>query len=94
MRPVYGHPIAGSWLKIGTGIYELLDSRGVKWTSIDPVTFANAGEKTPFSQLLMWIGVKYKTLPSRMQWLPPTPSRVSSVKPASPRPRSFFASRR
>jgi len=62
VRPVYGHPIADSWFKIGTDIYKSLDSRGVKWTSIDPVTFANAGEKTPFCRLLMWIGVKHKTL--------------------------------
>ena len=61
-RPVYGHPIAGSWLKIGTDIYKSLDSCGVKWTSIDPVAFADAGEKMPFCQLLIWIGVKYKTL--------------------------------
>lgn len=62
MRPIYGHPIADSWLKIGTDIYKLLDSRSVKWTSIDPVAFANAGEKTPFCPLLIWIGVRHKTL--------------------------------
>jgi len=61
-RPVYGHPIADSWLRIGMDIYKLLDSRSVKWTSIDPVAFANAGEKTPFCPLLMWIGVKHETL--------------------------------
>jgi hypothetical protein len=63
VRPVYGHPIAGSWLKIGTDIYKYLDSFSVKWTSIDPVAFTNAGEKTPFCRLLMWIGVKHETLP-------------------------------
>ncbi|KAG8797913.1 hypothetical protein FRC17_007607, partial [Serendipita sp. 399] len=61
-RPVYGHPIAGSWLKIGMDIYKCLDSFSVMWTSIDPVAFANAGEKTPFCPLLMWIGVKPNTL--------------------------------
>ena len=61
-RPVYGHPIAGSWLKIGTDIYKFLDSCSVMWTSIDPVAFANAGEKTPFCPLIMWIGVKHETL--------------------------------
>ncbi|KAG8893234.1 hypothetical protein FRB99_002117, partial [Tulasnella sp. 403] len=61
-RPIYGHPIADSWLKIGADIYKLLDSRNVKWTSIDPVAFANAGEKTPFCPLLMWIGVRHETL--------------------------------
>ena len=61
-RPVYGHPIADSWLKIGTDIYKFLDSCSIMWTSIDPVAFANAGEKTPFCSLLMWIGVKHETL--------------------------------
>lgn len=36
-------PIAGSWLKICTEIYEFLDSCSIKWTSIDPVAFANPG---------------------------------------------------
>ena len=62
-RPVYDHPIAGSWLKIGADIYNFLDSRSVKWTSVDPVAFADAGEKTPFFRLLIWIGVKRETLP-------------------------------
>ncbi|KAG0634813.1 hypothetical protein HOY80DRAFT_1012275 [Tuber brumale] len=60
--PVYGHPIANDWLKIGTDIYQALDALDVKWTSIDPVAFANAGEKKPFCSLLMWIGVKHETL--------------------------------
>ncbi|KAG8891324.1 hypothetical protein FRC01_014764 [Tulasnella sp. 417] len=61
-RPVYAHPIAGSWLKIGTDIYKFLDSSSVMWTSIDPVAFANAGEEKPFCPLLMWIGVKHESL--------------------------------
>lgn len=61
-RPVYGHPIASSWLEIGTDIYKYLDSCSVKWTSIDPVAFANTGEKTPFCPLLMWIGVQHEIL--------------------------------
>ncbi|KAJ3567822.1 hypothetical protein NP233_g6112 [Leucocoprinus birnbaumii] len=59
---VDGHPIANSWPKIGADFYKLLDSRRAKWTSIDPVSFANAGEKTPFCKLLIWISVKHKTL--------------------------------
>ncbi|PWW80501.1 hypothetical protein C7212DRAFT_361520 [Tuber magnatum] len=61
-RPVYGHPIAKNWLKIGTDIYQALDALGVKWTSIDPIAFAEAGEKTPFCPLLIWIGVQHETL--------------------------------
>lgn len=62
LRPVYGHPIAGSWRKIGTEISKYLDSCSVMWTSIDPVAFANAGEKIPFCPFLVWIGVKHDTL--------------------------------
>ncbi|PWW76384.1 hypothetical protein C7212DRAFT_357329 [Tuber magnatum] len=61
-RPVYGHRIANKWLDIGTEIYTALDTLGVKWTSIDPVAFANAGEKMSFCPLLIWIGVKHETL--------------------------------
>ena len=61
-RPVHGHHITHSWLKIGREICELLDSRSVKWTSVDPVAFANIGEKTPFCPFLLWIGVKPRTL--------------------------------
>jgi hypothetical protein len=32
------------------------------WTSIDPVAFADAGEKMPFCPLLIWIGVRPETL--------------------------------
>jgi hypothetical protein len=54
-RPVYGHDIASSWIRIGTDIVICLDSRGIRWTSIDPVAFANAGEKVPFCQLMLWM---------------------------------------
>ena len=63
-RPAYDHPIANSWLEIGTDIHRFLDSRNVRWTSIDPVAFANANaeDDTPFCPLLVWIGVQPKTL--------------------------------
>ncbi|KAI6145484.1 hypothetical protein BKA82DRAFT_129538 [Pisolithus tinctorius] len=61
-RPVYDHPIADQWHAIGTSIYQFLDSKGVKWTSIDPVGFAEEGEVEPFCPLLMWIGVHPKSL--------------------------------
>ncbi|KAI5804629.1 hypothetical protein DFH27DRAFT_384356 [Peziza echinospora] len=61
-RPVYGHPITSAWHTVGTALYQALDACGVKWTSIDPVAFANAGERTPFCPLLMWIGVQHGTL--------------------------------
>lgn len=61
-RPVYDHPIADQWCTIGTSIYKLLDLRGVKWTSIDPVAYAEAEKVVPFCPLLMWIGVQPESL--------------------------------
>jgi hypothetical protein len=61
-RPVYDHSIADQWHVIGTSIYQFLDSQGVKWTSIDPVAFAEEGRVKPFCPLLMWIGVYPQSL--------------------------------
>lgn len=65
-RPVYDHPISDRWERIGTQIYELLDSHDVKWTSIDPIAIANTDmniEDMPFfCPFLLWIGVKQDTL--------------------------------
>ncbi|KAI9442962.1 hypothetical protein H4582DRAFT_1921557 [Lactarius indigo] len=61
-RPVYDHPIADQWHAIGTSIYQLLDSQAIKWTSIDPVAFAEQGQVKPFCPLLVWIGVYPESL--------------------------------
>ena len=60
-RPVCDHPMQDRWLGIGNLICEHLDSRAVKWSSIDPVRFAEA-EKEAFSALYLWIGVIPGTL--------------------------------
>lgn len=39
-RPVCSHAIAPVWDQLGKKIYEHFDSIGLKWTSIDPVRFA------------------------------------------------------
>ncbi|KAF9048851.1 hypothetical protein BJ165DRAFT_1343224 [Panaeolus papilionaceus] len=62
MRPVYDHPIAEQWEDIGESIYALLDSQNVRWTSMDPVGFAEEGVEKPFCSLLIWIGVYPKSL--------------------------------
>ncbi len=46
-RPVYDHPIADQWHAIGTKIYQFLDTQSIKWTSIDPVAFAEEGGGNP-----------------------------------------------
>ncbi|KAJ3825590.1 hypothetical protein F5880DRAFT_215325 [Lentinula raphanica] len=57
----YDHPIQDNWSNIGKRLYTLLDDKKVRWTSIDPVVFADAGEE-PFCPLLLWIGVEPASL--------------------------------
>ncbi|RPB01611.1 hypothetical protein L873DRAFT_1803394 [Choiromyces venosus 120613-1] len=57
-RPVYRHAIGPTWLSIGKRIYHDLESIGVKWTSINPLAYADAGEAKPFCSLILSIGVK------------------------------------
>ena len=47
--------------ELGERVYALLDDKGARWTSIDSLAFAEAGEPT-FSPLLIWIGVEPKSL--------------------------------
>ncbi|KAI6163349.1 hypothetical protein EDD17DRAFT_1776098 [Pisolithus thermaeus] len=60
-RGVHGHPMQATWCELGEHVYTLLDDQGVRWTSIDPLAFAEAGKKT-FSPLLIWIGVEPESL--------------------------------
>jgi hypothetical protein len=59
-RPIYTHPIAPVWHELGQQIYEYFDSIDLKWTSIDPVCFAEVGEET--GPLYLWVGVMPRTL--------------------------------
>ena len=61
-RPVYGHAIGQAWLSIGKRIYNKLDSIGVKWTSINPLAYADAGEAKPFCSLIISMGVMPQSL--------------------------------
>lgn len=59
-RPICIHPIAPVWRKLGQEIYEYFDSVGLKWTSIDPVRFAEVGKEA--GPLFLWVGVMPRTL--------------------------------
>ena len=59
-RPICNHPIQKVWEDLGEVVYKLLDSRGLRWTSIDPVCFAEEGGKA--GPLHLWIGVEPKSL--------------------------------
>ncbi|KAJ7781877.1 hypothetical protein DFH07DRAFT_949569 [Mycena maculata] len=61
-RPVYGHAIGSTWRSIGESIHQCLDSMSVRWTFINPLAYANAGEAKPFSPLILSVGVKPHSL--------------------------------
>ena len=61
-RPVYSHTIGPTWRSIAEEIYQYLDSISLKWTSINPLAYANAGEAKPFCALILSIGVKPHSL--------------------------------
>ncbi|KAG7096384.1 hypothetical protein E1B28_003828 [Marasmius oreades] len=63
LRAVNGHPITKFWPNIRANIGKCLTSRRIKWSSVDAIGFANAGEKKPFCPLLVWLGVLPNTLP-------------------------------
>jgi len=60
-RPVCIHAISSVWHEVGERIFKYFDSIGLKWTSIDPVRFAETSIyqsvlNTP-SPLFLWVGV-------------------------------------
>ncbi|KAI0056985.1 hypothetical protein BV25DRAFT_1831617 [Artomyces pyxidatus] len=61
-RPVYRHAIGRTWLSIGKRICDDLDSTGVKWTSVNPLAYADAGQAEPFCPFILSIGVQPRSL--------------------------------
>ena len=62
VRPIYSHAIGSTWLSTGNLIYDFLDTKGILWTSIDPLAYANEGESKPFCPFIVSIGVKPDSL--------------------------------
>jgi hypothetical protein len=61
-RGVHNHPMQTFWSATGgNSVCDILDDKGVIWTSVDCVIFADAGQ-TKFSPLLIWIGIEPKSL--------------------------------
>lgn len=60
--PVCKHPIQAVWLTLGEKIYKLLDSLGVRWTTIDPGRFTDAEKRWEADSLYIWIGVLPRSL--------------------------------
>lgn len=59
-RPVCNHEIAAVWHELGERIYKYFDSIELKWTSIDPIRFAEEGKEP--GPLFIWVGVLPGTL--------------------------------
>ncbi|KAG8952880.1 hypothetical protein FRC04_003329 [Tulasnella sp. 424] len=61
LRPVFGHKLNIVWKDLGPKVYQLLDSQGVLWTTIDAVRFLKVGEEA-VGPVVLWIGVAPETL--------------------------------
>ncbi|KAH9009672.1 hypothetical protein EDB83DRAFT_452123 [Lactarius deliciosus] len=59
-RPVCNHPIQAVWHTVGGQVYKFLDSIEVKWSTIDPVRFAEEGGEA--GPLYLWVGVDPRSL--------------------------------
>ena len=59
-RPICKHPIQAVWCTLGEQVYKFLDSLEVKWSTIDPIRFAE--EKGKAGPLHLWVGVEPKSL--------------------------------
>jgi hypothetical protein len=54
--PLGFHPLQDIWeATVGPAMIHYLDSKGVKWTSLDPVRIGHAGDSSP--PAIVWIGV-------------------------------------
>jgi hypothetical protein len=62
LRPVFRHKINVVWEELGPKVCQLLDNKGLLWTSIDVVRF-KVGEG-PVGPVVLWIGVAPETLSS------------------------------
>lgn len=60
-QPITIHPIASIWHKLGWQIYKYFDSVDLKWTTINPVCFAEVSTREP-GPLCLWVGVMPGTL--------------------------------
>ena len=59
-RPICKHPMAPVRRALGQQVYEYFDSLAVKWTSIDPVRFAEVEEEA--GPIFLCVGVMPGTL--------------------------------
>lgn len=59
-RPICSHRSGDGWCTPGVAVYNFLDSLEVRWTTIDPVCFAEQGGKAGL--LYLWIGVVPRSL--------------------------------
>ena len=61
-RPIYNHPIQPTWLKTAWAIVDSLDSLQVKWNTVDPLAYANAGDAALICEFVITIAVLPRSL--------------------------------
>ncbi|KAI0247212.1 hypothetical protein BJV78DRAFT_953540 [Lactifluus subvellereus] len=63
LRPVFGHKLNAVWTTdLGPKVCQLLDSKGVLWTSIDVVRFIKVRKGETVGPVVLWIGVAAESL--------------------------------
>lgn len=63
-RPIGLHPLQENWeATVGPAMIDYLESKGVRWTSLDPVRMGYAGESS--FPAIIWMGVVPGSLPAR-----------------------------
>ena len=62
LRPTHGHRIMSSWVGIVRNIEAYLKEQGQTFTAIMGFGWANEGDKIPFCQVLVTVGVEPKTV--------------------------------
>ncbi|KAI0247204.1 hypothetical protein BJV78DRAFT_1285715 [Lactifluus subvellereus] len=63
LRPVFGHKLNAVWTTdLGPKVCQLLDSKGILWTSIDVVRFIKVRKGETVGPVVLWIGVAAESL--------------------------------
>ncbi|KAF8580289.1 hypothetical protein K439DRAFT_1637167 [Ramaria rubella] len=62
--PIGSHPLREIWeATVGPAMIDYLDSKGVKWTGLDPVRMGYVDE--PSRPVILWMGVVHGSLSAR-----------------------------
>ncbi|KAG8738691.1 hypothetical protein FRC12_016656, partial [Ceratobasidium sp. 428] len=57
-RPIHEHPIQPIWVKTAFAVADVLDSLQVRWSTIDPLAYGNAGQARLICEFVIIIAVQ------------------------------------